>query len=1253
MTRPATTFCIACGHEDESWRSFCASCGRPLEAGHSGASRIPGIAFLLNEARTPRLQRLVPAEQLGQLQAQYRSELTTLSQQASGAAAGSQRARGGAPDAASRARTPVPVAAGMASGAGAPPPATPRASMDWNWLADQQANLFLFAGAFLVVIAALIYVAYSGRAISGALKMSLLAGYTVAFLATGVACLRVARVRTAGQVFFGVGALLVPLNFVAAYNIFSGSHLSPESIWLAGSLTTALFYSAVALSGLGRHYAYSAGIALLSAVAAAVAVAELPTPWVAVVFLAAALAVSLADAAAPASLRERLTSAWLWEARAVALVASALAIVSALAIGVARGDAFDDPSRWFLLPAAAHAFAFYGLEATVRRHRDGVTACASAIAATGAGIVFGLRLAPEHYALAMIGAGGATMLLARASLCLPYRFRCDGMMKDAKAAGLVMVSVGVAVAAASALGAANANAAYTQQTRWSLLAAFLAAAFAYAFAAHAILSDRDDPLPVIGFAGAIVGVAPAVVYGAGWGAEYYAFAFVVGAALLLALSQPAATRVPLLPPALRAQALLVAHAAAAAGAIVMIGAVYVAGADHGFALQTRWSAAALFGALLAFYAVASSLRPRVTPVRREDAFAALLASIFGVTLGVVYALDVAVEYYAFALLVPALALAAAAHLPRPPSERVLPVAAGEAMILAGRLAVVSGLAVSLAVVAAAASDDLAYTLDSRAFLPVAFVVAAAFLALDGIRRRSYATSLALLATALGAGLGVAYAAHASAAWYGVAVASVGVLYGFGLPAWAPAWLAVDAREHAAVFTVTASWFVFEGAYATTAQIAAGVHFAASAYYIARALTDGRRLTLQARAEGAAAAAVAVAPAWLYAAGLAIAIGYVDALRTLPGARDAAPGSIALPLFALAVAFVVAGAAVRRWRPDFRAHLYVVALLVDVAAVAAAHDARMLALVLTLSAAVSTALAVMEDEPLLGLPALVAGLGAVAAWQRAIAAPAYTPPLAYAGFGLAMYTVGFSCRAWAPRWSASLRAGGGLYALLATPFGFGVLAFSSTTGGVQSTLYQCSTLAVAIVGLLALVESSIARRGWVVVLASGVLFVALLLEIARFQPASGQAYTLAAGVYLVLLGTVGLWRFRLLPDGPRLAPYVEALGAVVIMLPSFAQSFGDGRYALILLAEAVASFVVGVTLRRRGLLATAITAMMLVALRLLFDAINALPNWIVVLIAGMALLGVGMAILLGRERWERWQRALRSWWDALALSDDAR
>jgi membrane-bound ClpP family serine protease len=142
----------------------------------------------------------------------------------------------------------------------------------------------------------------------------------------------------------------------------------------------------------------------------------------------------------------------------------------------------------------------------------------------------------------------------------------------------------------------------------------------------------------------------------------------------------------------------------------------------------------------------------------------------------------------------------------------------------------------------------------------------------------------------------------------------------------------------------------------------------------------------------------------------------------------------------------------------------------------------------------------------------------------------------------------------------------------------------------------------------------------------------------------QAYTAVIGTYLVLLTLFGISRYRLIPGLEESVAYVEALGAITIMLPSFLQSLdGNWRYEMILLVEAAAFLTSGIALRRSGLLGASLFALMLVGGRVLFDAINAVPNWIVALIIGMALLLAGLAITLSRDRWTRWQEQIISWW----------
>jgi hypothetical protein len=47
----------------------------------------------------------------------------------------------------------------------------------------------------------------------------------------------------------------------------------------------------------------------------------------------------------------------------------------------------------------------------------------------------------------------------------------------------------------------------------------------------------------------------------------------------------------------------------------------------------------------------------------------------------------------------------------------------------------------------------------------------------------------------------------------------------------------------------------------------------------------------------------------------------------------------------------------------------------------------------------------------------------------------------------------------------------------------------------------------------------------------------------------------------------------------------------------------------------------------------------------------MPNWIVVALCGIALLGVGVGILLGRERWDAWQQKVIGWWSETDSDDD--
>ena len=1231
-------YCSTCGRASRPVPSTCEHCGAPLTP--SRWQRVRGIAFLLNQMQRSPMRDMVPEPALARLIERYERELQLL--------------RGPAP-------LPSSVSAGAAEAPASPAarkPAArrvtkPRAPRDWSWLADQQANLFLFAGAFLVVIAALIYVGYSGQAVAGALKMALMASYTLAFLAAGVACLRFPKVEIAGRVFVGASAFLVPLNFVLADTIISEKDLSREAMWLAGSLTTATFYAGVGALGLGRQYSFASGVALVSAATATVFLADLPVEWAPIPYLSLAIGMAFAENAAPEGFRARVGLIWAKQAHAVTVLSLAFTLLAALA---ANADE-ELSTRWFATPAAGLGLAFYATEAMLRQQRLAVTGGAVSLAGLSASLVFGADISSEYYAFALIGTGLAILAMARWGVPrLPERFMPTSLRTDAVSLAHVATAGGVLVAVLSAVAAANPDTEYTPQTPWFLMGAFAAAAAVYAL--HVTM-----PMPVLGeadmtatygFGLSLVGTATAIVYGAEWSAEYYSFAFAAGAAPLLALATwGMPSRFGTGPPGFRRDCLLLAHAAALPGGAVAIGAVVsAAGEDATYAPETPWFLPALFGSLGAFYALALLSRFRPSPEATAAAAAGLAASVFGVTTGVVYALEVSAEYYAFAFVVPAVVLGAAAHWPPGRGvDDVLPAGWRAGAIACGRLASLAGIAVAIAAALVAAEPDATYVPDSRVFLPLASVAAAAFFALDAAREKRWETSAALLVALGGAGVTIAYAAEADAEYYGVALACTGLTYGFGGRIWLPSWLDERARDQTGAAAVTLGWLPFEGVYDDHLRIGAGTHLAAAVFYAGAAVVDRSEMTLTKLLDIPYRVPVRVAAGWLYAAGVTVAIGYVDIMRSLPGGEEAEAESLTLPLMGLSLAFLVSGALLRWGRPDFRIHVYVMALLISIASISTAGDSGTLTMELTVLAAAFLAIAAWEDAPVLAAPSPVFGFAAIVALREYADWPPYSVPMAYSAVAVVAYGAGFALRTRLPRWSDALRAAGAAYAIVSPAVGFGILAANTEEGLIDggpfetSALYEWSTLATGLVGLLGLVESSIARRGWVVVGGSAVMLVALLLQIGRFHPENVQAYTAVIGTYLVLLGLVGLSRYRLLPGLEETATYVEGLGAAIIMFPSFLQSLEGGwRYELILLVEAVGFLTAGVTLRRRGLLATSLAALVLVAGRVLFDAINALPNWIVALILGMMLLGLGMGVLIGRERWTRWEEQVASWWD---------
>jgi hypothetical protein len=592
--------------------------------------------------------------------------------------------------------------------------------------------------------------------------------------------------------------------------------------------------------------------------------------------------------------------------------------------------------------------------------------------------------------------------------------------------------------------------------------------------------------------------------------------------------------------------------------------------------------------------------------------------------------------------------------------------------------------VPIAVIAAlsmagAASGDRGrdFELATRWYLPPTVAIAAVFYWTQALWARrvwpnaEQALTVAALGVTGGALVTLVFALDVGHQWYGPAVAIVGWLYAAGSAPFGPRWSGQKHLGWMALATITVSWLFFEGRYADFPRHGAGVHFAAAAFYLSAARLVRADISIFGPAvhsehpdEQPAWGRVSAAVAFVYAAGLTLGIGYYFLLVSLPAAEGAKASAASWPFFGLSVGIAVIAASMRWWWRDLRLHVYAIATGMSLFVLLSAVQAEgAVTLLLVLYSALALALTLWELEPLaLALPAAYGFFAVLAAWRYYGANDAYLPlvisAMAYALFAAyallrdralpARARLGISVS-----WAQMALACSFAYAVAAPVAGWVRLAalakphgFVGTERFEETLLYQTAAASVLLLAVLVLAQSWLWRRLPFAAAASALLMVALLLEIGHFRPENPQAYTAPLGVYL-LAGALLALRVRGLPVDLREATGpTEALGALLIMAPSFVQSLDDNGwgYGLILLPEALAFVALALVQRRIWLLGVSLSLAVLDGVHYLFFAGGpVLPNWAILAIAGTAVMAAGTAILLGRDRWVVWQRVIQAWW----------
>ena len=644
--------------------------------------------------------------------------------------------------------------------------------------------------------------------------------------------------------------------------------------------------------------------------------------------------------------------------------------------------------------------------------------------------------------------------------------------------------------------------------------------------------------------------------------------------------------------------------------------------------------------------------------------------------------DAPPEAYPGSFIALALALSAPAALPLGRVSKTF----GQIGSLAAHITVPIALIAALSLTGAAAGDgERDFELATRWYLPPTAAIAALFYWTQALwaagpwPRARELPMVAALGVTGGALVTIVFALDVGNEWYGPAVAMLGWLYACGSEPFGPRW---SGRKHLgwmALATVTVSWLLFEGMYADFPRHGAGVHFAAAAFYLAAARLArisipifgpflGEEAEERPAWEGLSASAL-----FVYAAGLTLGIGYYFLLASLPAAEGAQASDASWPFFGLSVGIAAVAATMRWWWRDLRVHAYVIATGMSLFVLLSAVQAEgAVALLLVLYAALALALTLWELEPLgLALPAAYGFFALLAGWRYYDAAAAYLP-LAISGIGYASFAshavlrdrrLPPSVRLGLPvSWPHVVLGCAFAYAAAAPIAGWVRLATLTDEHGFVGTerfeatlLYQTSAASVLLLALLALALSWLWRRLELAAGASALMMVALLLEVGHWRPENAQAYTAPLGGYLLAAALLAL-RVRGLPNDLRaMTGPAEALGALLIMAPSFVQSLDDNgwRYGLILLAEALAFVAVALVQRRLWLLAVSLVLAVLNGVHYLFFAGGpALPNWAILAIAGTAVMAAGTAILLGRDRWTVWQRAVQAWWSREPLPSES-
>jgi hypothetical protein len=260
------------------------------------------------------------------------------------------------------------------------PPAGPTLR---EFFSENSILLISYVGAFLLLVAAVLYEVYAIGELTGGLRFAGVLGVDLVFGAAGWACLSSRRMRLVGRTYVAIAALLAPLVCVAAY-VFLGLHqrgISVEAaVFLTGSALT-LLYGGLCVRLRSHAYGYLALLALPVAWVGGIAAVG-PGEWhgPAAALLVAAYAIVAVPAQRLPGLGPRFTGHLVLFVHGAALLAAVVTLTSAAPLSWASAATLAITGAGELLAwwasktagAAQAGLAAIGLAWTVVTHQLGL-----------------------------------------------------------------------------------------------------------------------------------------------------------------------------------------------------------------------------------------------------------------------------------------------------------------------------------------------------------------------------------------------------------------------------------------------------------------------------------------------------------------------------------------------------------------------------------------------------------------------------------------------------------------------------------------------------------------------------------------------------------------------------------------------------------------------------------------------------------------------------------------------------------------